>query len=160
MTSSRNGRNKKSPFIATDVWQDKERGENSGTYAFLCQQTDKINAYYNCYLIWIYLFLTHISDIASLYVFTHVMYILHTNNIFALMGVLVAYNKVDYLYGFTWIIRILAPLTDKTRTQMNADIVTILAPLTINPNYSEDSAVVKYSKIFCTNKFSPELCSA
>lgn len=91
---------------------------------------------------------------------TYVMYILHTNNIFALMGVLVAYNKVDYLYGFTWIIRILAPLTDKTRTQMNADIVTILAPLTINPNYSEDSAVVKYSKIFCTNKFSPELCSA
>ena len=57
------------------------------------------------------------------------MYILHTNNIFALMGVLVAYNKVDYLYGFAYIVRILAPLTDKTnisnnsgRTQMYADI--------------------------------------
>ena len=74
----------------------KRGGKFGNIRFFLCQQTDKINAYYNCYLIWIYLFLTHISDIASLYVFTHVMYILHINNIFALMGVLVAYNKVDY----------------------------------------------------------------
>ena len=41
------------------------------------------------------------------------------------MGVLVAYNKVDYLYGFTEIVKILIPLTDNPNAPYRCGITPI-----------------------------------